>query len=239
MSYRGSVTDSQPARLYLAAAPTSSASIPTLFRTDDARRILENPPFTRHQGFNLVTYERALIDRGERLTVSSGRRKRLDLYRNGTFVAYAVFPDFLGWPRDAAQFVENPKVNSIALIEFIYDFTVAYEQILDHVDPLPSAASFVVGIRGAELATGNRLYMAPHGVGTLGFEVPYEKYLAPDSEVDLNVEVQISEEKPHYAAGAVAYQVTERLYNWFGLQSDAIPYVAEGAMEIDPDAIRG
>ena len=51
---------------------------------------IENPPFTRHNGFNLVTYERGRIDKGEKLTIG-GNRKRLDLYPDGTFIAYATF----------------------------------------------------------------------------------------------------------------------------------------------------
>jgi hypothetical protein len=123
-------------RLYLAASPTTAASIPTIFRSGDARLLIENPPFTRHNGFNLVTYEQGRIDKGEKLTVG-GDRKRLDLYPDGTFIAYATFADFLGWPRDEAQFAQRPKINSLALIEFTYDFVQAYERILGHVVPLP------------------------------------------------------------------------------------------------------
>jgi hypothetical protein len=225
-------------RLYLAAAPTSSTSIPAIFRSDEVRRILENPPFTRQDGFNLVTYERATIDRGERLTVSSGSRKRLDLYRDGTFVAYAVFPDFLGWPRDADQFAEDPKINSIALIEFIYDFAVVYEQILDFVEPFPRSVRFLVGVRDLHIPDGRRVYLAPYGVGSLGFRVPRESREAPDPGVDLPLEVETSEAKPHFSTGAVAFQLAERLYNWFGLESTMIPYVGEQGHEIDPEAIR-
>jgi len=226
------------ARLYLAAAPTVPASIPAIFRSEEPRRILESPPITRQNGFNLATYERATIDRGERLPISAGTRKRLDLYKDGTFIAYAAFPDFLGWPRDANQFAQNPKVNSLALIEFVYDFATAYEQVLDHIQPFPPSVQFSVGVRDAHLGNGRRLYLAPYGLGSIGFEYPRGAEEAPDNEVERSLVVEVAETKPHYSPGAVAYQLAELLYNWFGLSSEQIPYLNEERTEVSPEAIQ-
>jgi hypothetical protein len=221
-------------RLYLSASPTTPTSIPSIFRPDEVKQLLQNPPETRHSGFNLATYDVPRIDKGEMYTVSNGDRKRLDLYPDGTLVAYATFADFLGWPRDAVQFPEYPKINSLALIEFTFDFAQLYERILDFVDPTPPRVRFELGLRNAHLQNGRQLLLAPYGIRMLGFETGGRP--APDPTVDRSHEVDVSPESPYIPVGEVAYALVESLYNWFGYQSDAIPY-SEGHA-IDPEAIR-
>jgi hypothetical protein len=222
-------------RLYLAASPTTAASIPTIFRSGDTRLLIENPPFTRHNGFNLVTYEQGRIEKGEKLTVG-GDRKRLDLFPDGTFIAYATFADFLGWPRDEAQFAERPKINSLALVEFTHDFVQAYERILGHVEPMPERIRVTIGLRSAHF-DDQRLLLAPHGLGSIGFEYR-DGSPAPDPEVDRTIEVDVRDDEPHIDVGATAFQLLEPLYHWFGLETDKMPYTNAEHTAIDVDAIR-
>src|SRR5438132_6772437 len=95
--------------LHLASQPGPGTSIPDLFRSEEVKEILERPPVTRHDGFNILTYERANIVEGDRFVIDAWR-KRLELYKDGTFVALGTFSDLLGWPRDGAEFAANPKV---------------------------------------------------------------------------------------------------------------------------------
>jgi hypothetical protein len=220
-------------RLYLSASPIEPTSIPSIFRSDEVRQLLQNPPETRYSGFNLATYDVAKIIKGERYTVG-GDRKRLDLYPDGTLIAYATFADFLGWPRDEAQFQERPKINSLALVEFVFDFVQLYERVLDYVDPIPSRVRFELGLRNAHLPNGEQLILAPHGLRSIGFERDTRR--APDPTVDRSHECEVSPESPHVPVGEVAYGLLERLYNWFGYQSDAIPYAQGDA--IDPELIK-
>jgi hypothetical protein len=222
-------------RLYLAATPTTSASIPTIFRSGETRLLFENPPFTRHNGFNLVTYEQGRIDKGEKLTVG-GDRKRLDLYPDGTFIAYATFPNFLGWPRGEAQFAEQPQINSLALVEFTYDFVQAYERILEYVEPQPERIRATIGLRNAQF-DGKQLLLSPYGLGQYGY-ILREGASAPDSEVERTTEVEVRAEEPRIDVGATAFQLLEPLYHWFGLETDKIPYTTEDNTAIDGEAIR-
>src|SRR5712691_2073155 len=107
--------------LYLSAAPAEPASIPDLFRSEAVKRIIEQPPVTRENGFNIINYERAEIVDGDHYLIDAWR-KRIELYKDGTFIAIGTFAELLGWPRDEDEFVQNPKVNSLALIEFTHDF---------------------------------------------------------------------------------------------------------------------
>lgn len=221
-----------PPVLHLAAAPTQSATIPDLFRSDAVRTILEHPPVTRHEGFNILTYERAQIVEGERLVIEAWR-KRLELFKDGTFVALGTFSDLLGWPRDGDEFAGNPKINSLALIEFTYDFFKTYDAILDHVEPRPVPVRCQIGIMGAR-SLEHPLWMAPYALRTLGYEHPYAKQEAPSDSVTREVEVMAAVDSPHIQPGRIAYALTEHLYNWFGLASDTIPYASADAREVDP-----
>lgn len=218
--------------LHLGAAPTEPAAIADLFRSEDARTILERPPVTRHEGFNVLTNERAQIVDGERFVIDAWR-KHLELHKDGTFIGVATFSDFLGWPREGDAFAGNPKVNSLALIEFTHDFFKTYEAILDHLDPLPVPIRCQIGIRGAH-AFERPLWMAPHALNTIGYEHPYARSEAPSDSVTREIEVEAQQERPHIQPGQITYALVELIYNWFGLTSDGIPYASADAREIDP-----
>ena len=220
------------ALLHLGAAPTEPATIPNLFRSEEVRTILEQPPVTRQDGFNVLTYERAQITNGDRFVIDAGR-KRLEIHKDGTFIGLATFSDFLGWPRDREDFATHPKVNSLALIEFTYDFFKTYEAILDHVNPLPMAIRCQIGIRGAH-AFDQPLWMAPYGLNSIGYEHPSARHRAPSDDVVRQIDVDARLEKPHTQPGQIAYALIEQIYHWFGMTSDFIPYTSADAAEVDP-----
>ena len=163
-----------------------------------------------------------------------GGPKRLELYKDGTFVALGTFCDLLGWPRDGDAFVDNPKVNPLALIEFTYDFFKTYNT-LDHVEPLPLPLRCQIGISGAHFGE-SRLWMAPYALHTTGHEHPRGRAEAPEEDVARETEVEAEAGEPHVQAGQIAYALIEPLYNWFGLTSDTIPYASAEIREIDPTA---
>jgi hypothetical protein len=218
--------------LHLAASPAAAAAISALFRTEDVRQILEGPPVTRSQGFNLLTLQRAEIVEGERFVIDVGR-KRLELYKDGTFLTIGKFADFLGWPRDQESFSSDPKINSLALVEFTYDFFKAYAAILNFVEPLPILIRCQIGITGAH-SLGERLWMAPHGLHTLEYDLPSRRYRAPSDEVTRQLEIEAQASDPHIQPGEIAFALLEELYNWFGMPSNVIPYASIESKEIDP-----
>jgi hypothetical protein len=218
--------------LYLGAAPTEPAAIADLFRSEEVRTMIERPPVTRDDGFNVLTYERAQIVDGERLVVEAWR-KHFELHKDGTFIGIATFADFLGWPREGDAFAGNPKVNSLALIEFTHDFFKTYEAILDHLDQLPVPIRCQVGIGGAH-DFEQPLWMAPYALNTIGYEHPHARSEAPSDSVTREIEVLAQQEWPHLQPGQITYALVELVYNWFGLTSDVIPYGLADAREIDP-----
>lgn len=218
--------------LHLSAAPLQAAEIESLFRSPDAQHLLENPPVSRHNGFNILTFERAQIVEGERLVIEAWR-KRLELFRDGTFLALGTFSDLLGWPREGAEFARNPKVNSLALIEYTHDFFKTYEALLDFVTPLPMPIRCQVGISGAQ-SLGQPLWLAPYALNTIGYDHPHGRSEAPADDMARQTAVEATENKPHIHPGQIAYTLVEQIYNWFGLPSESIPYSAHDRREIDP-----
>src|SRR3954452_12642030 len=122
--------------LYIAAAPSEPTLVPTLTRPEGVRELIENPPHSRYDGFNLLTLDRATLMAGESLRVSNGDRKHIDLLVDGTLTAVGMFEGFLGWGRH--DFVKDPKATPVAVVEFTHDFVPLYERILHaFVEPTP------------------------------------------------------------------------------------------------------
>jgi hypothetical protein len=218
--------------LHLSATPAQPASIPDLFRGEDVKRIIEHPPVTRENGFNIINYERAEIVDGDHYAIDAWR-KRIELYKDGTFIAIGTFSELLGWPRDNDEFLQNPKINSLALIEFTHDFFKTYNDILGFVEPLPVPIECKIGIRRAHF-DDKKLRMAPYALNTPGYDHPYQRHEAPASDVSRATQVEAELEEPHTQPGTIAYTLIEQLYNWFGLDSLTIPYADADAREIDP-----
>lgn len=218
--------------LHLAAAPMTPVSIPDLFRGEDVKELIEHPPVTRQDGFNIINYERAVIEDGDHYVIDAWR-KRLELYKDGTFIGLGTFSELLGWPRDEEDFVRNPKVNSLALIEFTHDFFKTYDAILDYVQPKPFALRCTLGIRGAWF-DDQKLWMAPYALNTIGYEHPHVRHEAPESDISRELVTEAREEQPHIQPAVVSYALIEQLYNCFGMNSLTIPYVKAEAHEIDP-----
>ena len=226
--------------LYLAAAPLEAAEVPTLTQPDGVRTLLENPPHTRHDGWNLVTLDRASLIGGTRLRVSNGERKHIDLLADGTMIAIGLFNTFLGWRR--WNFTERPKVNGLAVIEFVHDFVMVYEQLLaDFVKPRPAGARFAIGVRNAHFeqeSDQRRLYLSPGPLGDLYELDEVDRRYAPEAGFSAKSDFDVSPEPPHLDIGRVAYVLVRSFYNWFGHADDAVPYTNDARAAIDAERIR-
>jgi hypothetical protein len=225
--------DVSPPYLYLGAAPVAVARARTLTRRDGVRLTLENPVHTRHDGWNLVTLDRAAIVGGRRLSLANGTRKYLDLYEDGTFVVVGTVPDFLAWHR---RDVPN-KVNALALAEFVVNFLLVYDQVLNDLDPLPDEVRFAIGFRHA-FALQEPLYMSYGRHDRFDYEADMLTQQAPADSFDHQVDVAVAAEEPHLDVGGAAYELLVRLYNWFGFEDEAVPYTYEARTAIDVDQIR-
>jgi Schlafen, AlbA_2 len=218
--------------LYLAAAPKAPTRVQSLTRQQGVRQTLESPVFTRHDGWNLVTLDRASIVGGRRLSLANGTRKFVDLYEDGTFVVVGTVPDFLAWHR---RQLAN-KINALALFELTYNFLLVYDQILGDLEPLPEEVRVAIGLRHAH-AYDEPLYMAYGRIDRIDYEADLKTRAAPDDAFDHSEDVAVTADEPHVDIGAAAYSLLVRLYNWFGFEDEAVPYTNEARTAIDGEQI--
>jgi len=224
-------------RAYLAAAPLQLAHVPTLTRTEGVRQFLENPPSARSAGWDLRTLDRASLVAGDRLRVSNGDRKSLDLLADGTFIAVAAFDGFLSWGPEALP--EDPKISGLALIEFTYEFVAFYARLAaEHIEPYPTRIRFEIGIHRAIFADGGgsetALYLNP---GAINAFPPHVRMAAPEASFGHRQDLAVDPERG-IDVPVVAFDLVRRVYNWFGHLDDAIPYTTPDGRAIDIEAIK-
>jgi hypothetical protein len=224
---------------FLGAAPRAPVLVPTLTRDEGVRRFLENPPYARYEGWNLITLERAELLAGPRLHIQNGERKFFDLDEDATFTAIGTFDGFLGHGR--WDFSRRPLANGLALVEFTYEFVSFYERLLHQfVEPVPDSVRFTVGIRNAHFQHEGEARKLQLAAGPVGDFYGYDRLTreAPNQSFRDALDVGTSAEDPHLAVGHVSYELLRRLFNSFGFTDEAVPYTNDQHSAIDFDQIR-
>jgi hypothetical protein len=161
--------------LYLAAEARRGASVPTIFHEGGVRETLESPPVTRPDGWNLVTLDHAEIVEGTHLRLTSGRRKLIEFYADGTLIAVGRFDRLLvasPYEDSESDLQRLLKVNSLALVEFVHDFVLTAIHLSEFIDPRPASLRFTIGVIGAIGSPVGSIHLPPYGVGTVGWEAP-------------------------------------------------------------------
>lgn len=208
------------------ARPNEKTKLLGLFEAGPIRRLVEEPGGLRSAGWDLQTSGGAQIVRGEYLEASLGD-KTVRLYEDGMLFARVPGDEnFLGWAATdspTTPFASKPRLNPLSLLEFTFNFVELYRRIAAYLVPASSAYSFQVSIRNAEI-DGKMLYMNPHGLNTFARLTNRIQYPAPADSGDTSIEVdaQLLKEKPARAA----YLLAERIYLWFGVPPNEIPYTA-------------
>lgn len=217
--------------LFLASVPSTRSAIPTIFNESGVRQVVQNPPASRADGWNLATMSRAEIVEGSRLSLLSARRKLVELYEDALLIAVGRFDRLLGIPPNpygANQAFQ--KVNCLALIEFIHDFVLVTRALQQWIDPTPAAVRFEIGVRYAKGAALT-LYLPPYGLGSWGFEAPFEHEAPDSSSFTWGVDVPASKLEP----GPVAFELVKRVYAFFKRTVEEIPYLGPDRNAVDPE----
>jgi hypothetical protein len=215
---------------------TCYPDIPTKLRTlfsskhGSLKSILESPPKIREMGFGTRVFDKATIMRGMFCRVTGGRRKVIDLYKDGVLIAgFEADVDFLCWG------MRDLIINPVALIESIYNFVQLYECVIHDMAEKPNKIYFRIDMKNLHLDNEkNKL-----AVGNLedikclfGDEI---RYAPKDSWFD-SLEVELED----FELSRVAYNITEIIYVYFGLEIEDIPYTKEidGMKSIDVEQIK-
>jgi hypothetical protein len=213
--------------------PEGNPSFKNFFETGPIKELLEHPGELRYAGWDLNTRAQARIVRGEFLEVKSGGRKLIRLYEDGTLIAKVVADHtFLGWAHGEGEFEDHPRLNPVALLEFTFNFLNLAQQFFRLLDNPPRSVGLRVEIRNAFLRS-SELYVIPYGTGTYEWLFDDDRYKAPENSMVREITVSAEEltSRPEFAA----YTLAERIYTWFGVPSEKIPYasIEDGRKFID------
>lgn len=219
----------------LAVKPWPDARFKTLFAGSDAAlvRNFNNPPKLRKAGFSLEHDGNSRIVAGElRRAVVQGW-KVLELWRDGSLI-YAVdatVQPFWGSPRPDGYL----RLNPLALAEPVYLFAELSRLIYQESTQKPKHVEYRV--RFERLTQDGKPASLSEGPLQPIFFESGERHNAPASDMDRAITINWGDD---IDAGAVAYELFEEVYHWFGISDDGIPYTKKnpnGATAIDRDAL--
>jgi len=199
------------------------------------KRKLENPPVNagkiRSGGWSLETLDRGKIIKGQLVRVMNGV-KTIDLYKDGTLVFTGLAnEEFFAWASK-----DGLKINSLALIELVYNFISFYREVINDLSEQPNMISIKFGFFNMWL-NDKKSYIVPGPIGTL---FTFNKYNTPRNGyfselIDFDVKA--------FNVGKVAYKIVEEIYLWFWitLNNKNIPYtkkLKDSSIIIDVDQIK-
>jgi hypothetical protein len=227
----GDSPDFIPPALVLEGRPVAPTTVPSLFRDEGVRQVLERPPATRHEGWNLETLARAELVEGTKLELRGGDRMMLALSDDGQFTVIARLIGFLA--RDPAA-APRPrplhKINSLALVEYTYNFVSTYKALAEHFEPRPQRARFGVTILAATGSPAGDLHLPPGGIDSLGWQAPRQTQLPDVPDYPWTYETDLDAD-----TGAIAVPLLERVYAYFKNTTDGIPYLTEDRTSVDTE----
>lgn len=211
-------------RFALGMAPIATATIPNLFGDSAARKLLEHPGRLRMHGWDLETEDTARIVKGHYLEVGNGDWKRIRLFEHGALVASVPANDqFLGRLGTRGDFWIDPRLNPLALAELVYSFVRLYSGIIPHISPRPVALLFSADARHF-VRDDARIYVVPAPLNSIAFDRGLPKYSSPESKAHLEFVtegISVTEREADVAA-----RMLERVYAWFGVRHEEVPYTA-------------
>jgi hypothetical protein len=219
----------------LTAKPWPDARFRTLFAGNEATlvQLFNNPPRLRRAGFSLEHDGNSRIVMGELRRVLIPGWKTMELWRDGTLI-YAVdalVQPFWGSPRPDGSLQLNP----LALAEPVYLFAELSRLIYEESTQKPQRVEYRV--RFERLVYDGRRASLGEGPLEPFFFGNGNRHDAPDSQMDRT----IIWERRDIESGAVAYELVQEVYHWFGISDDGIPYtkkLANGSIVIDPEALK-
>lgn len=222
----------------LSATPQEKTFLKGLFIDGESSlmNLISNPGRLRYGGWDLITGDTARIVKGEYIEVRDDNDKVINLYEDGTLITtVSAGPSFLGHGSGEDD-LKDPRLNPLALIEVTYNFVSLYQRILKHMDR-PSRVNFNILFTDLFLEENNPnsgIYLTPYGIEAHSWITKSGAQKAPANEMTKEVSIQLEDIENIDRA---TFILVEKIYHWFGLSSDKIPYVssANGILCIDKE----
>jgi hypothetical protein len=204
--------------------PRGRTAYKQFFEPGDLKKIIEQPGQIRPTGWDLTTRDRARIVGGEYLEVANAERKRIQVYEDGSvLVRVSGDEDFLSWGQNSNNFDQAPRLNTLSLIEFTLNFCKLCSRLVALLEPQPREINLKVELKNAFFGDA-KLFLIPHLVSSRTFTMTEDRYYAPEPSMMRNVTVATDELRTH--PNVVAYVLIRRIFYWFRVESDEIPYTS-------------
>lgn len=128
----------------------------SFFRLSAERQVLS------HFGKSVLQKsDRPRLIKGDYWEVKSSDRKLIRAFYDGSItMKVAGDNSFLGWGRNDENFLKNPKLNSLAVVEFCLHFSIFCRNAAAILDPRLRTVDLIVGIRNAFFGD-SKLYIIP------------------------------------------------------------------------------
>lgn len=187
------------------------------------KRKLENPSINagkiRYAGWSIETLDQGKIIDGQFVRVQNGDRKTIDLYKDGTLIfAGLADKDFLAWASG-----DGLKLNSMALIEIVYNFISFYREVINDLSVKPDSISVQFEFINMWL-DNKKSYLVEGRVDAL---FTLYKYQASQNNLSLETPIDFSiKDFEEGKLGEISYKVVEKIYLFFNapLDEEIIPY---------------
>lgn len=218
----------------LTARPTPPSTLQTFLSEGEGsiRRILQEPPVIRENGWDMRTVGRPQLVENELLRVTNTGRKIVELHRNGvlTFAAH-IDEYFLAWDHKPGL-----RLNPLALAEVVLSFCLLYERVLRDLRVTPKSVEMVVEMHSLHF-NEKRTFLPEGPVGSRDWEWgTYDRNEAPSDQLAIKIDVAVSD----FSSPRVSYALLREIYAWFGYAEESVPYTsidAEGPY-VDAEKIR-
>lgn len=217
------VSDGDRPVFTLAVIPSQNITIPSLFESNstDVVKLLESPPAFRSSGFDLDTGSRPKIIKGELRRAAYDGHKSLELWSDGTLIFVARGDqDFLCWgsaSRNSGLLI----INQLALIESTYLFVELSKKVYDYANTTVSGVVYYLGLHNASKG-GHNIGLIPGPIDTFDWKFGDNAHRAPEANGLLTVDAD-----KNLSTGIIAHSIMAKVYNWFSIETDRIPYNEE------------
>ena len=225
----------------IATAPYERVKIKNLFDPTPGGVIdlMKNPGQIRSGGWDMRIYENPKIQDGKYLEASVGRDKVVTVYDDGTCILQAAADsEYLGWGRGADKWVENPVINTLALVELILNYFKYYAQLLAKIPEQVTNVKTVTEFKNC-LSPGKGLYLSPYEVKASGWVLGLDLCQAKQDvyKIPLDIEVRDLKSNP----GIPAHNILRAIYYAYGASIEEYPYTSHdksGVPYIDEGRIK-
>jgi hypothetical protein len=223
----------------LAAAVPTGNRVTRFFAegADGVRGLLRDAGHLRDGGFDLTIGANA-EGHDDYWEAQQGERKALRLYHDGTLLFRAAADDsFLGWARNRDQFLRQPRLSPVAIVDVHASFVSFLAELLPRFQEAPSEVLFRLRLSSAVTETGTRLFLTRHLPGATWEWVNLPRFVV--EKVPPEEELTVAGAELTDDQRAVALRLVEQFYSMFEAPAEIVPFVAEidGVRRVDVDAI--